>query len=142
MVEGVFGDFALGHRFIGASGRGTQKRKQEGGQRWFHLYPDQKLEAGSWLHWTGRDQTWNYQCADCHSTDLKKNYDLAANTYATTWSDVNVACEACHGPGSRHVAWAQAHEGRSPSAPTDGSRLSEELRMGLVAWLKSTDHGR
>ena len=52
--------------------------KDQGGQRWFHLYPDQKLKPGDPLHWTGRDQTWNYQCADCHSTDLKKNYDLAA----------------------------------------------------------------
>jgi len=54
--------------------------KDQGGQRWFHLYPDQKLPAGDRLHWTGRDQTWNYQCADCHSTDLKKHYDLAADS--------------------------------------------------------------
>ena len=51
----------------------TRPRAQ-GGQRWFHLYPGQKLEPGSLLHWTGRDQTWNFQCADCHSTDLKKNF--------------------------------------------------------------------
>jgi hypothetical protein len=58
--------------------------KEQGGQRWFALYPDQKRKPGDPLRWTGRDQTWNYQCADCHSTDLKKNYDLAANTYATS----------------------------------------------------------
>jgi hypothetical protein len=72
--------------------------KDQGGQRWFHLYPAQNLKPGDPLHWTGRDQTWNYQCAFCHSTDLKKNYDLAANTYATSWTDLDVACEACHGP--------------------------------------------
>lgn len=82
------------------------RKREQGGQRWFSLYPDQALRGGDRLHWTGRDQTWNYQCADCHSTDLRKNFDLAANTYATTYSDVNVACEACHGPGSRHIAWA------------------------------------
>src|SRR5208283_5324260 len=106
--------------------------KEQGGQRWFHLYPDQKLSGGDRLHWTGRDQTWNYMCANCHSTDLKKNYDLATNTYATTWSDVNVSCEACHGPGSGHVAWAQSH---SPG-------LTGKERMGLVAWPKATDSGR
>jgi hypothetical protein len=74
--------------------------KDQGGQRWFHLDPGQNLKPGELLHWTGRDQTWNYQCAFCHSTDLKKNYDLAANTYATSWTDLDVACEACHGPGS------------------------------------------
>ena len=57
--------------------------KDHGGQRWFPLYPGQTLRAGDSLHWTGRDQTWNYQCASCHSTDLKKNYDLAADSYAT-----------------------------------------------------------
>jgi len=41
-------------------------------------------EPGDPLHWTGRDQTWNYQCADCHSSDLKKNYNLAANSYSTS----------------------------------------------------------
>jgi hypothetical protein len=58
--------------------------RDQGGQRWFDLYPGQKLKPGDPLHWTGRDQTWNYQCADCHSTDLKKNYDRAANSYATS----------------------------------------------------------
>jgi hypothetical protein len=110
--------------------------KDDSGQHWFHLYPDQNLKPGDRLHWTGRDQTWNYQCADCHSTDLKKNYDLTANTYATSWTDLDVACEACHGPGSRHVAWAKAHgEGSSYSSNTDASR------MGLTTWLKPTDGG-
>ena len=84
------------------------RQKEQGGQRWFHLYPDQQLNPGNRLHWTGRNQTWNYQCADCHSTNLQKNYDLSTDTYATTWTDVDVSCEACHGPGSRHVAWAKA----------------------------------
>jgi Tfp pilus assembly protein PilF len=108
--------------------------KEQGGQRWFHLYPDQNLKPGDALHWTGRDQTWNYQCADCHSTDLKKNYNLATNTYATNWTDVDVSCESCHGPGSRHVAWAN-------SAKTNRGTAEGSDRMGLTNWLKPTDHG-
>jgi len=110
--------------------------KQQGGQRWFHLYPGQQLKPGDPLHWTGRDQTWNYQCAQCHSTNLQKNYDLAANTYATTWTDVDVACEACHGPGSHHVAWATAHAGGGfyPSG-------SDDPKRGLTNWLKPADNG-
>ena len=83
------------------------RAKDAGGQRWFHLYPGQELEAGHPLHWTGIDQTWNFQCAECHSTELRKNYDAAKNTYATTWAEIDVACEACHGPGSAHTAWAK-----------------------------------
>jgi hypothetical protein len=90
------------------------------------------LPAGDRLHWTGRDQTWNYMCADCHSTNLEKNYSLAADTYATAWSDLDVSCEACHGPGSRHVGWAKAH-GPAGGGPD---------RMGLTAWLKPTDPGQ
>ena len=81
--------------------------KAQGGQRWFHLYPDQKLKPGHPLHWTGIDQNWNYQCADCHSTNLRKNYDEQTSTFKTTWTDLNVGCEACHGPGSNHLAWAK-----------------------------------
>ena len=82
--------------------------KEEGGQQWFHLYPDEAMDFRHPQHWTARDQTWNYQCAECHSTDLQKNYDLATDSYRTTWSEINVACEACHGPGSAHVDWARA----------------------------------
>ncbi|MFO1068212.1 MAG: tetratricopeptide repeat protein [Geminicoccaceae bacterium] len=80
----------------------------EGGQRWFHLYPGQAVHAGETIHWTGRDQTWNYVCAECHSTGLVKGYDPATDSYATSWAEIDVACEACHGPGAAHVAWAGA----------------------------------
>lgn len=80
----------------------------EGGQRWFHLYPDESIAAGDELHWTRRNQNWNWMCADCHSTRLERNFDAASNTYATTYAEMNVACEACHGPGKAHVAWADA----------------------------------
>jgi predicted CXXCH cytochrome family protein len=81
--------------------------RQHGGQRWFSLYPGQKIPPSNPLHWTGIDQTWNYMCADCHSTNIRKNYDLQTRTYSTTYAEINVACEACHGPGSAHIAWAK-----------------------------------
>jgi Flp pilus assembly protein TadD len=76
-------------------------------RRWFHLYPKEAVPAGDALHWTGPNQTWNYMCADCHSTGLRKNYDADRNVYQTAWSEIDVSCEACHGPGSRHVTWAR-----------------------------------
>jgi len=82
------------------------RKKEEGGQRWFHLHPNDKVRAGDPLHWTGPNLNWNYMCADCHSTNLKKNYDPESHMYATTYDVINVSCEACHGPGSEHVEWA------------------------------------
>ena len=74
---------------------------------WFDLYPDQEIPPDDWLHWTRAAQNWNGMCAECHSTNLQKNFDAASNTYTTTWSEIDVSCEACHGPGSDHVAWAE-----------------------------------
>ncbi len=77
------------------------------GKRWFFLYPGKRIPRSDWLHWTRNSQNWNGMCAECHSTNLIKGFDAKTNTYKTTWSEVNVSCEACHGPGSRHVAWAE-----------------------------------
>src|SRR5262245_4182157 len=88
-------------------------------KRWFDLYPDEKLVPGDELHWTGRQQNWNFMCADCHSTDVRKGYDPATRTFETKWSDFTVGCEACHGPGSRHVEWARAKTGGSLGLAVD-----------------------
>ena len=69
-----------------------------GGQRWFHVYGDDHIPPGDELHWTGRQQNWNYMCAECHSTDLQVNYEQSTDSFATTWSEIDVGCEACHGP--------------------------------------------
>ena len=85
--------------------------EEQGGQRWFHLYPDERITHDDELHWTKPSQNWNSMCAECHSTYLQKNYDPANRTFATSWSEIDVSCEACHGPGSAHVAWAERKPG-------------------------------
>ncbi len=83
---------------------------EDGGHRWFHLYPDEFIAHDDPLHWTGPELNWNYMCAECHSTNLEKNFDRGSRTFDTTWSEVNVGCEGCHGPASRHLALAEAGE--------------------------------
>ena len=121
----------------------TRPRAQ-GGQRWFHLYPDLTLHPPDPLHWTGREQTWNYQCAECHSTDLRKRYDLATNRYATAWAEITVSCEECHGPGSAHVTWAETRPaGAGASYKTPGANgLVVRLGRGDGAWtIKDSQRG-
>ena len=89
------------------------RARSDGGQRWIDLAANERPRPGDPLHWTGRDQTWNHMCAECHSTNLRKNYRAADDRYETTWSELNVACEACHGPGSRHVEQARSSKGPS-----------------------------
>ena len=79
----------------------------KGGQRWFHLYPDESVHADDVLHWTRFGMNWNTNCAECHSTNLEKNYEPATNTFDTTWAEVSVGCEACHGPASEHISWSK-----------------------------------
>ncbi len=96
---------------------------EQGGQRWYHLYPDESIDHADELHWTGPQQNWNYMCAECHSTNLQRNYDAARRTYTTSWSEIDVSCEACHGPGSQHVDWAKDR---------DASHDADSIDMGLV----------
>jgi predicted CXXCH cytochrome family protein len=80
--------------------------------RWFYLNPpdvSERLEGDDPLHWTSITQQWNTTCAECHSTNLEKNYDVTSRSFHTTFSEIDVSCEACHGPGSLHVKLAEAN---------------------------------
>ncbi len=98
------------------------------GQRWIDLQPGEPIEPGDPYHWSGRYQRWNAMCAECHSTGLEKGYDLASDTYRTTWAGIDVGCQACHGPGTSHVEWARASQDHQAS-PSDGFGLPPNYRM-------------
>ncbi len=77
---------------------------------WFHLadsvYKGQEINPNDWLYWTNNGQNWNGMCAECHSTNLRKDYNPVTHVFNTKWSEIDVACEACHGPASEHNKWA------------------------------------
>ena len=132
-VEYTFGVYPL-QQYLVDIGRGRlqalsvawdSRPAAEGGQRWFHLYPGERIDHLDELHWTGRQQNWNYMCADCHATDLQKNYDRATDTFATRWAEIGVGCEGCHGPGSAHVEWAR-------TAPRARSGTTTSVDNGLT----------
>lgn len=100
--------------------------KDEGGQRWYHLYPNEAIEHGDPLHWTGPYQNWNTRCAECHSTDLRKNYAMDKRSFSTTFFEEDVGCEACHGPGGRHRELAEA--GQLASDPLRGFAVNLSSR--------------
>jgi Tfp pilus assembly protein PilF len=100
---------------------------ERGGQRWFHLYPNEAIPHHDLLHWTSPSQNWNTRCAACHSTHLQKHYEPQTDRYQTSWAEIDVSCEACHGPGSHHVAWAKHEPG--------GERAAAEAQKGLLVRL-------
>lgn len=87
----------------------TEKKK------WFDMasmvYSQEELKTHSYFYWTNQSQNWNGMCAECHSTNLQKNYNPENDSYNTTWSDIDVNCESCHGPGSIHLMWAKFGKG-------------------------------
>ncbi|MBL7850932.1 MAG: tetratricopeptide repeat protein [Cyclobacteriaceae bacterium] len=110
-VRYTFGYFPLQQYLIEFSGGRLQPARASWNSRdgrWFHQYAGQKIPPHDWLHWTGNGQNWNTMCATCHSTNLRKNYAFTSDSYQTTWTDINVGCESCHGPGSKHIAYVQS----------------------------------
>jgi len=143
---GEFGDFQVTHTF-GYTPLQQYLVPFEGGRlqclpiawdtergKWFHLgdtvYAGQDIRPDNWLYWTNQAQNWNGMCADCHSTNLKKNYDPETRTFNTTWSEIDVSCEACHGPASDHIIWANLPEGSRPA----------DVNTGLIVRTRDLDN--
>lgn len=107
----------------------------QGGQRWFHLHPDENIDYRDPLHWTGAYLRWNTMCAGCHSTDVIKNYDSADDSFDTRWASIDVGCEACHGPGSAHVSDPAVPLPALPARPhrwvfADGASIAQRTPAG------------
>jgi predicted CXXCH cytochrome family protein len=105
------------------------RTKAQGGQRWFNLYP-QFTENHQDFFWTNKGQNWNYMCADCHSTNVTKNFDVKTDSYKTKFSEINVGCEACHGPASKHIDWAKA-----PNNSVNDKGFSREIGKQVKEWI-------
>ncbi len=117
-------------------------------KEWFSLYPGQSIPPSDWLHWTRNAQNWNGMCAECHSTNLVKNYHATTKTFETTWSEIDVSCEACHGPGSRHVAWAELPPMARPATDnyglvlkTVGLNASDQVELCAPCHSRRTELG-
>jgi len=137
----TFGHFPLQQYLVAFAGGRLQALPlawDVAAQRWFHLNPTEKLDPADWLYWTNQSHNWNGMCAECHSTQVKKNYDPGTRTYQTSWAEIDVSCEACHGPGSRHLAWAELPESERPQADqadltVKTAELTTEEQIGLCA---------
>jgi Flp pilus assembly protein TadD len=111
--------------------------REQGGQRWFRQYPNEKVDHTDELHWTRRAQNWNFMCADCHSTGVSKGYDAASDSFQTTYAEISVGCEACHGPGSAHLEWAA----RKGADAGKGLTVQLDERHG-VTWGRNATTGQ
>ena len=136
-VRYVFGVYPLQQYLLPLEGGRLQaltiawdsRRKEEGGQRWYHLYPDDNIKSADQLHWTGPYHNWNARCAECHSTNVRKHFDVPTNSYSTQFDAINVGCEACHGPGQEHIKAVE--EGSAEALTYGGFEVSLEGHRGF-----------
>jgi predicted CXXCH cytochrome family protein len=100
------------------------------------------VETGRWVDYKettplppGPDhdlrQIWNINCFNCHATNLAQNFDTKTKTYATTWTEMGIGCEACHGPGGAHVALMNAWQANPASQPEYDKRASNR-QLGAI----------
>lgn len=107
-----------------------------GGQRWFSLQPDEYIDDADALHWMGPNYNWNFMCAECHSTNVRMNYDAATDSFDTRFDEISVGCEACHGPGSTHIEQAE----RSEFDSSYGLAVTLDDRS-VSSWVMNPDTG-
>jgi hypothetical protein len=86
--------------------------------QWFDVFGDDNRHPGEWGHWTGRGMNWNSMCAECHNTRLRKNYDVATDTYHTAMEEMSVGCGSCHTSLSEHTDWQNSHRQSKERDPT------------------------
>jgi predicted CXXCH cytochrome family protein len=83
------------------------------------------VETKRWLDWKelapvpdgAHDlrQIWNVNCFNCHATNLSQGFNIATKKYETTWTEMGIGCEGCHGPGREHIALMDAWK-KDPTA--------------------------
>ncbi len=67
----------------------------------------EKHYPGNGKYWSDTERSWQFACGSCHVTGMKINYNKATDSFNTTWVDLGIGCEACHGPGNNHIQVAR-----------------------------------
>ena len=62
-------------------------------------FPDRDDEVPDW---TDRMFCFNTSCFNCHVSYLRTNYNIADDSYKTTWTEPGNSCETCHGFSGEH----------------------------------------
>lgn len=77
-------------------------------------FADSSIEDEA-LPWKDDMFAFNTGCYSCHISQLSTNFDLATETYHTTWREAGINCETCHGPAGEHIRiFRNLKEGEEP----------------------------
>lgn len=95
---------------------------------WADLNGLKESYPGDREYWSDAGRIWQLKCGGCHVTGLKINYDIAKDSFDSTWMNLGIGCEACHGPGSNHVKAASEYFDYEKETIVNPAKLPWRLR--------------
>jgi hypothetical protein len=123
------------------SGRKGQTYLYWDGDRLFQMPISYWVSIDTWVNSPGYASNFIYfskpvhgQCMECHGTNAKITETDHGTVYDSSSIIYGVDCERCHGPGSRHVAWHNAHPGELTGRYIVNAKLlTRQLRLDACA---------
>jgi predicted CXXCH cytochrome family protein len=74
-------------------------------------------------------EIWNTTCVRCHSTAPQPRPDKVAEVYRTRVAEMGIACEACHGPGEKHIAFQKKLEDEKPKTRPPDPNITQPKKL-------------
>jgi len=141
-IKYTFGHFPLQQYLVATTNGKYQilpfawdsRAKTEGGQRWFVIYENEDIKKQDRLHWQQPLQNWNGMCADCHSDGLKRNYNLENNSFDTTFDNINVGCQSCHGKMNEHTKSTATQPKSTRTQPNIVNNWLRKIGENTASW--------
>ncbi len=97
-------------------------------QRWSDFYGLETNYPGDGNYWSDANRIWQFKCGGCHVTGMKTGYDPETDSFSTSWVDMGIGCEACHGPGSNHIRAAKEIFDKEKETIVNPAKLPWRLR--------------
>jgi hypothetical protein len=95
---------------------------------WTDYFGVKKYYPGSGKYWSDTGRMWQLKCGGCHVTGMDIQYNNDTNSFDTSWVDLGIGCEACHGPGSNHVKAAKVYFDKEKDTIINPAKLPWRLR--------------
>ncbi len=89
--------------FEGGRWQATELAWDVHNKQWFNVYGEDGRRPEEWGHWSQRGMNWNAQCAVCHTSFYAKNYDPSSDQYTSSWKEMGINCQQCHGEMPAHL---------------------------------------
>ena len=105
---------------------------QTGGMQF--LNKQYNRSSGKWENY-GNKNDWNTNCGTCHTTGYRileydEKFGKHGRTVKDSYSEMGVGCEACHGPGNKHIKAKKADKKKTIFNPANADIKAQSRVCG------------